>query len=134
MLKKLIIIENEETIQKDTFEEIVKVLIDEDYYYLNNEEKINKMKLKAYANCLNNKMEVIEREDIKDISNIKNKFIIKDEITFVLSLLITNNIMILERIDSDIFTKSIDKKSIKDNYIIVNRFAEDLLKKYVQNH
>ena len=131
MLKKIIIIENENKIQCDSEEKVIRLLIDKDYYELTEEEKLEKREIKAIANCLGNKMEVVKEIDI-DEENIDNKFIITDEMTYVLSLLITNNILILERIDSNIYTGRIDKSEIKDNYIIVNKFAKRLLEIYLK--
>lgn len=130
MLKKLIIIENGEEIQVDTLEELIKTLIDENFYNMTQREKIKKMEMKALANCLNTNMQVTQEIPID--GNIKNKFIIKDEYTYILSLLITNNILLLERKDSSIFTKFMNKDSIKDNYIIVNKFAKELLIRYLK--
>ena len=131
MLKKLIIIENDEQYQYDTLEDIVKELIDENYYNISQEEKIKKMEIKALANCLNNDMEVVQK--LKD-GDIEDKYIIKDEITYILSLLITGNILLLERIDSNIFTKYLDKSIFTDNYVIVNTFAKELLKHYLKKY
>lgn len=74
-------------------------------------------------------MQIVEDADSEDI---ENKFIIKDEITYVLSLLITNKIILLERIDSNIYTANINKSEMKDNYVIVNKFAKELLKIYLK--
>ena len=129
MLKKLIIIENGKEVQCDTLEDLVKILIDENYYNMTEKEKIEKMTMKALANTLNNKMKVTQ--DISKIDNIEEKFIIKDEITFILSLVKTNNVLLLERRDSNILTGSLNKEYLKDNYIIVNTFAKELLRKYI---
>ena len=128
MLGNLIIIENEVEEQCDTLEELVKLLIDEKFYDMSDEQKLEKMKMKALANTLTHKME-ITTEVLDNI--IEGKFIIKDEITYILSLLITGNILLLERIDSNIFTKYLDKSNFTDNYVIVNTFAKELLKKYI---
>ena len=127
MLRNLIIIENGQEYQFDTLEDIVKNLIDENYYNMTKEGKTNAMKMKALANCINNKMEVVQ----ENTGNIENKFIIKDEITYILSLLKTNNIILLENKDSNYLTKDIDKSNMEDNYIIVNTFAKDLLNNYL---
>ncbi len=127
MLKKIIIVEDNNQYQYDSLEDVVKELIDENFYNMSQEEKGKKMEMKALANCLNNEMKIIK--DI-DGQSIEGKFIIKDEITYILSLLTTGNILLLERIDSNIFTKDIDKSNFNDNYIIVNTFADELLKKY----
>lgn len=131
MLKKIILIENNEEYQCDTIQEVVEMLIDKDFYKLVKEEQINKMKMCAIANCLSNKMKVIEEKELEKNCDIDEKFIIKDEMTYILSLLTTNNIMLLERIDSNVFTSSLDKSKFDNNYIIVNKFAKDLLKDYI---
>ena len=131
MLKKIIIIENGEEIQCDTLEEVVKTLIDENYYSMTQNQKIEKMKIKALANCINNKMKVVQELPVNFVNNVENKFIINDEITYILSLLTTNNLLLLERKDSNIFTGELNKDNLKENYIIVNTFAKELLNKYV---
>ena len=126
MLKKIIIIENGEEVQCDTLEDVVKALLDENYYNMNNEQKIEIRKVRAMANCLNNKMEVVFNAE----SNcLDGKFIIKNEITYILSLLTLNQVLLIEKKDSNIFTKSLNKENLKDNYIIVNKFAKELLAK-----
>ena len=130
MLKKIIIIENNNKIQCDSEEEVVRLLIDNNYYELTQEEKLEKREIKAIANCINNDIKIVKDSDSEDV---ERKFIIKDEMTYILSLLMTNNIMLLERIDSDIYTKSINKSNIKDNYIIVNKFAKILLEDYLKS-
>ena len=129
MLSKIIIIENDNKVQCDSEEEVIKLLIDKRYYELSEKEKLEKREMKAIANCINNSFEIIENVNSKDL---ENKFVIKDETTYVLSLLIINKIILLERIDSNIYTSSIDKSNMKDNYIIVNKFAKELLKNYLE--
>ena len=132
MLQKIIIIENDNKLQCDTQKEVVRVLLDKKYYELTEKEKLEKREIKAIANCINNKKEIVKEIEIDD-ENIEDKFIIKDEMTYILSLLITNKIMLLERIDSDIYTKTLNKSEIKDNYIIVNKFAKEILENYLKN-
>lgn len=83
------------------------------------------------ANCMNNKMKIVDQIDINNES-VDDKFIIIDEMTYILSLLMTNNIILLERVNSNIYTGTIDKSKIKDNYIIVNKFAKELLESYLK--
>lgn len=129
MISKIIIIENDNKVQCDSEEEVIKLLIDKRYYELSEKEKLEKREMKAIANCINNSFEIVENVNSKDL---ENKFVIKDETTYVLSLLIINKIILLERIDSNIYTSSIDKSNMKDNYIIVNKFAKELLKNYLE--
>ena len=135
MLKKIIIIENGEQVQYNRLEEIVKILIDENFYDMDQNKRIQVMRTKALANCINNKREIIQeiqkiQEDTTE--NLNEVFIIKDEITYILSLLMTNKIIILERKDSNIFSGDLNKENIENNYIIINTYAEELLKKYLR--
>lgn len=131
MLKRIIIIENGKELQCDTLEEVVNTLIDENYYNMSQNQKIEKMKMKALANCINSKRDVIQGLSGDVINNLENKFIINDEITYIYSLLMTNNLLLLEQKDSNIFTENLNKENLKDNYIIVNTFAKELLGKYL---
>ncbi len=115
MLKKLIVIEDDEEFQCNSVKELVEKLIDKDYYKYTAEEKYNKLNMLALANSLGN----------------DNEFIIKNEITYILSLLMANKIVLLENRNTNIFTRYIDKSNIKNNYIIVNKFAKEILQKYV---
>ena len=62
---------------------------------------------------------------------IAKNIVIQDEITYILSLLKIDKFMILENIESNFLTKHLDKSNFEGNYIIVNKFAEELLGKYV---
>mgnify|MGYP000100583297 CR=1 FL=1 len=103
--------------------------IDEKYYELTLEQRKNKMKMLAMANTLNKKMEIV---DNCSCDNINGKFIIKDEFTYILSLLICGNIVLLEKKESNVFIKYTNVPESKDNYIIVNKFAKDILKSYLK--
>ena len=131
MLKDLILIENGEEVQCDDLESVVKILIDENFYNLSDEEKKEKMKIKALANSLGLNMEITGDISSEDIDG---KFIIKDEITYILSLLKTNKILLLENKNANVFGKDIDKSTIQNNYIIINTFAKDLLSKYIRDN
>ena len=131
MLKKIIIIENENSIQCDTLEDVVKQLIHENFYNLTETEKNHVMKMKALANCINNNMKIVEKVEVKENDNLDEIFLIKDEITYILSLIKTNNILLLEHKESNVFSKEIDKKNLENNYVVVNTFASELLKKYI---
>ncbi len=115
MLKNIIIIENDKEVQCDNFEDMVKVLIDKEFYDLKDEERKKKLKILALAN----KFE--ENEE----------YVLENEVTYILSLLINYKIILLERKESNILTKDLDKSNLNGNYIIVNKFAKCLLKKYM---
>ena len=123
MLKKLIAIENGESYQYDTLEELVKDLIDENFYNMKQNEKMEIMQKKAVANSFN----------LSEDKNLEITDKIEDEMTYILYLLTTNNVVLLEHKESEIFTKDIDKTELEDNYIIVNSFAEELLNKRINS-
>ena len=129
MLNNLIAIEKKNDYQCNTINELVKKLIDEKYYELTLEQRKNKMKMLAMANTLKKKMEIV---DNCSCDNINGKFIIKDEFTYILSLLICGNIVLLEKKESNVFIKYTNVPESKDNYIIVNKFAKDILKSYLK--
>ncbi|MEF2641766.1 MAG: hypothetical protein U0O04_05240 [Clostridia bacterium] len=129
MLNNLIAIEKKNDYQCNTINELVKKLIDEKYYELTLEQRKNKMKMLAMANTLNKKMEIV---DNCSCDNINGKFLIKDEFTYILSLLICGNIVLLEKKESNVFIKYTNVPESKDNYIIVNKFAKDILKSYLK--
>lgn len=129
MLNNLIAIEKKNDYQCNTINELVKKLIDERYYELTLEQRKNKMKMLAMANTLNKKMEIV---DDCSCDNINGKFIIKDEFTYILSLLMCGNIVLLEKKESNVFIKCTNVPEGKDNYIIVNKFAKDILKSYLK--
>ena len=45
-----------------------------------------------------------------------------------------NKIILLERTEANIFGRYINKENIKDNYIIINKFANEIMKKYLKNN
>ena len=124
MLKKLIAIENGESYQYDTLEDLVKDLIDKNFYNMEQNEKVEIMQRKAIANSYS------LLDDIEKKTKMIDK--IEDEWTYILYLLTTNNVVLLEHKESEIFTKDINKKELKDNYIIINSFAEELLNKKIE--
>jgi len=125
MLKNLILIENDEKYQYDTLEELVCAIIGKDYYQLKDSEKREKLELKAVANSIHEK--ILDKN-----YDIYKNFVLNDEITYIYSLLMLNKIMILENVESNYLTQSLDKTNIDGNYIIVNKFAKELLEKYLE--
>lgn len=132
MMKELILIENDKSYQFSNERELIEHLLGNNYYNSTEHEKREQMKLNALLNCKGLRMKAVELEKMKN-ENLYNdkKFIIYNERTYVLSLLLTNRYTLLERIDSNIYTKEINKLNIKENYIIVNVFAQKILNQIV---
>ena len=132
-MNNIVIVENDEKYCFENIKEIVKQFLGEDFYNLNEEEKYKRLRLRTMRNASFNKLPLIDikkGEKVKDIE--KDQYIIYDEEAFLLSLAKNNDIVIYEKINSNIFLKNnIDKERLKkldDNYIIINFCANSLLK------
>ena len=131
MLDKLIIIEGDKDYQCSTFEEIVKYLINENYYNLTKQEKEIIMK-KAIENAIDKGLKIIKNKDQIKEKDLNKSFIIIDEMTVILSIIKDQSkIVLLERKDSNIFNKYIKIPNNNDNYTIINTFATQVLKNYL---
>ncbi len=137
MLKKLIVVSGQNQLQCNNEQDVIRGLISQDYYQLSSTQKEEKMKLMATANLINRpNVKIINKDNIKDIDDVENKFVLLDEKTYVLSLLSLENsdTILLERKDSDVYTGLLDKSKFTKNYILVNKFANVILKEYVRNY
>ena len=130
MLDKLIIIKDDKDYQCNTFEEIVKYLINENYYNLTKQEKENIMMKKAIEKAVDKDLKIIKNNN--QIKDLNKSFIIIDEMTVILSIIKDQSkIVLLERKDSNIFNKYIKIPNNNDNYAIINTFATQALKNYL---
>ena len=134
-MENLIIIEGESKQAFDSIEELVKVCINDIYYSMSEQEKFNELEKMAAANAGLYKTPVINFKDSLDENRIsENIFVLYDEITHILSLAKIGKIVILEKTECNIFTKYIDKSKINDNYVIVNKFVDEILSKYLSEN
>lgn len=130
MLDKLIIIKDDKDYQCSTFEEIVKYLINENYYNVTKQEKENIIMKKAIENAIDKGLKIIKNKD--QIKDLNKSFIIIDEMTVILSIIKDQSkIVLLERKDSNTFNKYIKIPNNNDNYTIINTFATQALKNYL---
>ena len=120
-------------IQFSNKESLIKYLLGDTYFQLSDKERVELLIYNAFAKCLNTEYKpvTITKSNIDTIDNEKN-FLIYDENTYILSLLLLNKIMLLERKDSNIFASNIDKSKLDGNYIILNTFAKKLLADYIE--
>lgn len=95
-------------------------------------ERKNELEKKAIANTMQSNIKIVKLEKTGDFE--ENAFILYDEISYILSMLKFNKIILLERTDANIFGRYINKKNIKDNYIIINKFANEIMKEYLKNN
>ena len=131
-MENLIVIEGKEKYQYENIKSLIENFINKNYFNMSKEEKEQEIEKKAIANTMLNNIK-IEKLKEKTSNFDDNAFIIYDEISYILSMLKFNKIILLERTDANIFGKYIDKENIKDNYIIVNKFANEIKKNYLNN-
>lgn len=64
---------------------------------------------------------------VKEDYDFENAFIIDDDYSYILSLCKINSFMLLEVRNSNIFTGLIDKSEIKEDLVVINYFAKEIL-------
>ncbi len=129
-MKNLIVIEGKAKYQFDNLEELVKVFIDKDYFNLSEEERNNALERKTAANALISDIDIIKLNNLPEDYK-ENAFIVYDEYTYILSMLKFNKLVLLEKTDANVFSKYMEKDWVEDNYIIINNFSNEILKKYL---
>lgn len=132
-MEKLIVIEGKEKYQYKDLKSLVQGFINSNYYDMDEKEKQNELEKKAVANNMLSKSKIIKINNEKK-SFEKDEFVINNEVTYILSLLRFNKIVLLEKIDANIFGRYIDKTKLSNNYIILNKFADEILEKYINNN
>lgn len=137
-MENLIAIEGKEKYQYKDIRGLIEKFINKDYYNMSKVERKNELEKKTVANTMLNHIKVITLEKEKENFD-EDAFILYDEITYILSMLKFNKIILLEKTDANIFGKYLNKKyinkeNIKDNYIIINKFANEIMKKYLKNN
>lgn len=134
-MEKLIVIEGRESYQYSNINDLIKNFINKDYFNMSVEERKNELEKKIMANTIQRNIKVVKLENnIKNFSH--NAFVLYDEITYILSMLKFNIIILLERKDAEIFGKYINNENIKnneDNYIILNKFADEIMTNYLKS-
>lgn len=134
-MKNLIVIEGEKDYQYNNLQELVKDFIHPNYNEMSKEGQIKEIEKRAKANTVKENVEMImiDKEQIISTIGLKNKFIINDEYTYILSMLIFNKFVLLEEINANIFGKYMKQKPKKGNYIILNKFANEIMQKYIED-
>lgn len=132
-MENLIVIEGKEKYKYNDIESLIKGFINERYYNMSETEQKNELEKKAIANIIQDNIKIYNMES-KAQNYDKEAFIVYDEITYILSMLKFNKIILLEKTNANIFGKYINKENITDNYIIVNKFANEIIQKYLENN
>lgn len=132
-MENLIVIEGKEKYKYNDIESLIKGFINERYYNMPETEQKNELEKKAIANTIQDNIKIYNMGS-KAQNYDKEAFIVYDEITYILSMLKFNKIILLEKTNANIFGKYINKENITDNYIIVNKFANEIIQKYLENN
>ena len=116
---------------------LVASIFGKSYFDLSQEERLKVRYEKAHAISQFHKYLPIVNTDqgtygdnfdiVKKDNDIENAFIIDDDYTYILSLCKINRLMLLEVRNSNIFTGLIDKSEIKDDLVVINHFAKEIL-------
>ena len=107
------------------------------YFDLSQEERLKVRYEKAHAISQFHKyLPIVNTEQgtygdnfdiVKKDYDFENAFIIDDDYSYIISLCKINSFMLLEVRNSNIFTGLIDKSEIKDDLVVINHFAKEIL-------
>lgn len=136
-MEPLVVIIQGQQFKLKNLNNLVASIFGADYFNLSQEERLKVRYEKAHAISQFHKyLPVIYTEKgtygdnfeiVKDDYDFENGFIIDDDYSYILSLCKINSFMLLEVRNSNIFTGLIDKNKIKDDLVVVNHFAKDIL-------
>ena len=132
-MENLIVIEGKEKYQYRDIESLVEKFINENYFYMDEADRKVELEKRAIMNNPQHKIKICKLDN-KTTNFDKNAFIIYDEITYILSLLKFNKIILLEKTNANILGKYINKENIEENYLILNKFADEIMQKYLENN
>ena len=141
---KLIVAQGENVMQLDSIDELVEQVLGEEYRGLSEKEKLQKRYEEALLKAMFNKLDIVYSPkgiiksdrtfDKQTPYQLDKCFVIDDEITFLLSLCKTQDLKVLERIDSNIFISDEDREELKEeegNYIIVSQRVDQIMSRYI---
>lgn len=116
---------------------LVASIFGKSYFDLSQEERLKVRYEKAHAISQFHKyLPIVNTEQgtygdnfdiLKKDYDFENAFIIDDDYSYILSLCKINSFMLLEVRNSNIFTGLIDKSQIKDDLVVINHFAKEIL-------
>ena len=116
---------------------LVASIFGKSYFDLSQEERLKVRYEKAHAISQFHKyLPIVNTEQgtygdnfdiVKKDYDFENAFIIDDDYSYILSLCKINSFMLLEVRNSNIFTGLIDKSEIKDDLVVINHLAKEIL-------
>lgn len=138
-MKNIILITNNESYQFDSIDELKKFLFSNINEF--SDDEIEKLLYeKVFGLCVLNNWQIINTKKGVYIGNyeigneekdIDRAIIIDNLDTYILSLCRYNVMLLLEEKDNRYYTKNIDLELEDNNYVVVNTYADKLLKAMV---
>lgn len=136
--KNYVVVEYEKKYEFDKIEDIIKSTLGEDYYNLSEKEKYERLKLKTFMNAGAKNIPIIEMKNLGQNPDInKEMYILKNEITFLLSLVKNKDIVIFENENNRTLAKDIDTtnfRKVSGKYIVINDCVNELLEKEISKN
>lgn len=134
----LIINLNKSVYYLDNIKDLINLVFGEEYLKLTKEEQFKIRYKLLFPFSMEHKYLIVDSykgiiKDSKKVEDnvnydINKSFFIDNEVTTILSLCKINQLQILEKVDADILTKDMNKENIKGNYILLNKFVDELIK------
>ena len=133
----LVVIIQGQQFKLKNLDNLVASIFGKSYFDLSQEERLKVRYEKAHAISQFHKyLPIVNTEQgtygdnfdiVKKDYDFENAFIIDDDYSYILSLCKINSFMLLEVRNSNIFTGLIDKSEIKDDLVVINHFAKEIL-------
>lgn len=133
----LVVIIQRQQFKLKNLNNLVSSIFGKSYFDLSQEERLKVRYEKAHAISQFHKyLPIVNTEQgtygdnfdiVKKDYDFENAFIIDDDYSYILSLCKINSFMLLEVRNSNIFTGLIDKSEIKDDLVVINHFAKEIL-------
>ena len=133
----LVVINQGQQFKLKNLNNLVASIFGKSYFDLSQEERLKVRYEKAHAISQFHKyLPIVNTEQgtygdnfdiVKKDYDFENAFIIDDDYSYILSLCKINSFMLLEVRNSNIFTGLIDKSEIKDDLVVINHFAKEIL-------
>ncbi len=136
-MEPLVVIIQGQQFKLKNLNNLVASIFGADYFNLSQEERLKVRYEKSHAISQFHKyLPIVHTEKgtygdnfeiVKNDYDFENGFIIDDDYSYILSLCKINSFMLLEVRNSNIFTGLIDKSEVKDDLVVINHFAKDIL-------
>ena len=129
-----ILLEGNNEYATDDYQDIVRKLIAKDYYEQPADKRKKLIKRVAEMNAINQRAhgnDIVVKDSYKVGDDLSKTLYTCDDKAYILSLVSTKILFLLERIDSEIIAKGVKTEEYEENYHVINVHGEELLKRYL---